>query len=99
MPAFSTTLRRNLMLLRRDNVPWFVYSGAFVAMAQGFLYSAVAVAPIMIVMPLLRSSLVFRLLLAAWLNPEHEIFGPSVIVGCAISLAGASAVAVEPTSS
>ena len=72
-----------------------MYSGVFMAMAQGFLYSAVAVAPIMVVMPLLQPSLVCRLFLAAWLNRDHEMFGPRVIVGSAIWFAGASAVAVD----
>jgi hypothetical protein len=40
--AFSATLRRHIMLLRRDNIPWFVYCGVIVAMAQGLLYSAVS---------------------------------------------------------
>jgi hypothetical protein len=49
----------------------------------------------MVVMPLLQLSLVFRLFFSAWLNPEHEIFGWRVIVGSLISLAGASAVAID----
>ena len=91
----SAVLRHNLMLLKQESVRWFVYSGVFVAVAQGFLYSAVSVAPIMLVMPLLQLSLVFRLFFSTWLNPEHEVFGPRVIVGCVISLAGASTVAVD----
>src|SRR5688500_7667494 len=54
--------RRDVMALKRENLPWFAYSGFFVAMAQGFFYAAVAVAPIMLVMPLLQMSLVFRLI-------------------------------------
>jgi len=95
MILFSAALRRNLMLLNSESAPWFICSGVFVAMAQGFLYSAVSVAPIMVVMPLLQLSLVFRLFFSAWLNPEHEIFGSRVIVGSLISLAGASAVAID----
>jgi uncharacterized membrane protein len=95
MLLFSSGLRSNLRMLKRENVRWFAYSGVFVAVAQGFLYSAVSVAPIMLVMPLLQLSLVFRLFFSAWLNPEHEIFGPRVIVGSFISLAGASAVAID----
>jgi len=91
----SAGLRRNLMLLKRESMRWFVYSGVFVAVAQGFLYSAVSVAPIMLVMPLLQLSLVFRLFFSAWLNPEHEVFGVRVIVGCIVSLAGASTVAID----
>jgi drug/metabolite transporter (DMT)-like permease len=95
MFLLSPSLRRNVMSLRRDNVSWFVYSGVFVALAQGFLYSAIAVAPIMVVVPLLQLALMFRLLFSIWFNPEHEVFGPKVIVGSAISMIGACAVAVD----
>jgi hypothetical protein len=30
-----------------------------------------------------------------WLNPEHEVFGLKVILGLAISMVGACAVAVD----
>jgi drug/metabolite transporter (DMT)-like permease len=95
MLVFWTPLRRNVMALRRDNIPWFVYSGVFVAMAQGFLYAAVAVAPIMFVMPLMQLALVFRIIFAMWLNPEHEVFGWKVIVGSAISILGACTVSID----
>ena len=69
------SLRRNVMRVSGENARWFVYSGIFVAAAHGFLYSALAVAPIMLVAPLLQLSLVFRFLFALLLNPHHEVFG------------------------
>jgi uncharacterized membrane protein len=74
---------------------WFVYSGVAVAVAQGFVYAALSVAPIMLVIPLLQLSLVFRLLLSAWVNPHYEVFGLKVVLGSIISMAGACAVAVD----
>ena len=71
------SLRRNVVGVSRENARWFVYSGIFVAAAHGFLYSALAVAPIMLVAPLLQLSLVFRFLFALLLNPHHEVFGRS----------------------
>lgn len=91
----STSLRRNVMSLRRDNVRWFLYSGVAVAVAQAFLYAALSVAPIMVVIPLLQLSLVLQLFLSTWLSPEHEVFGPKMIFGSVISLAGVCAVAVD----
>jgi drug/metabolite transporter (DMT)-like permease len=88
-------LRDNVMALKRENVRWFVSSGIFVAMAQGFFYSAVAVAPIMLVMPILQLSLVFRLVFATWLTPDHEVFGWVVISGAAICMVGSLLVAVD----
>jgi hypothetical protein len=67
----------------------------FVALAQGLFYAAVAVAPIMLVAPLLQLSLVFRLTFSKWLNPDHEVFGPLVTAGAIISIAGACLVSID----
>jgi uncharacterized membrane protein len=95
MLLLSTALRGNVASVQRDNIRWFAYSGVFVAVAQGFMYSAVAVAPIMVVIPLLQSTLIFRLFFGIWLNPEHEVFGTKVIIGSAVSIIGACAVAID----
>jgi drug/metabolite transporter (DMT)-like permease len=91
----TTSLRSNVTKVSGENARWFVYSGIFVAAAQGFLYSALAVAPIMLVVPLLQLSLVFRFLFAYLLNPHHEVFGFLVVFGSVVSIAGACAVSVD----
>jgi uncharacterized membrane protein len=73
--------------MKRDNLGWFVSSGVFVALAQVFLYAAVSVAPIMVVIPLLQLSLVFCFF-SMWLNPEHEGFGAKVVVVSDLDLGG-----------
>jgi drug/metabolite transporter (DMT)-like permease len=88
-------LRRNVVKVSSENARWFVYSGIFVAAAQGFLYCALAVAPIMLVVPLLQLSLVCRFLFAALLNPHHEVFGLLVVVGSVVSIAGACTVSID----
>ena len=93
--GFSTPLQRNVMALRRESLPWFVYSGVMLALAQGFLYSAVAVAPIMLVVPLQQSSVVFRLIFSSLLNPAHEVFGLRVIIGAILSIVGACTVSID----
>jgi drug/metabolite transporter (DMT)-like permease len=89
------SLRRNVMSVTGGNARWFVYSGIFVAAAHGFLYSALAVAPIMLVAPLLQLSLVFRFLFALMLNPHHEVFGFLVVFGTIVSIIGACAIAID----
>lgn len=89
------SLRRNVMQVSGENARWFVYSGVFVAAAHGFLYSALAVAPIMLVAPLLQLSLVFRFVFALLLNPHHELFGAVVIIGTIVSIVGACAVSIN----
>ena len=92
---FVGSLRRNVRQVSSENVRWFIYSGIFVAAAQGFLYSALAVAPIMLVAPLLQLSLVFRFFFAFLFNPHHELFGAMVIIGSVVSIAGACAVSID----
>jgi drug/metabolite transporter (DMT)-like permease len=91
----SPPLRRNASAMRRDNVRWFALSGVMVAAAQGFFFCAVAVAPVLFVMPLLQTSLAFRLLFSTWLSPDHEVFGPLILSGVAISMAGALIVSID----
>ena len=88
-------VRREIKALKPNNGRWFAYSGVAVAMAQGFFFSAVAVAPVLLVMPILQTSLVFRLLFANWINPEHEVFGFRVYAGVAISITGALLVSID----
>ena len=64
-------------------------------MAQGFFFAAIAVAPVMLVMPILQMSLVFRIIFSTWLSPDHEVFGPLVMAGVAIAIVGALSVAVD----
>jgi uncharacterized membrane protein len=92
---FIPSIRSNVTRLSGENARWFVYSGIFVAAAQGLLYSALAVTPIMLVVPLLQLSLVFRFLFAYLLNPHHEVFGFLVVFGSVVSIAGACAVSID----
>jgi uncharacterized membrane protein len=91
----SPTLRRNLRGVHPESVRWFIYSGVFVAIAQGLFYSALALAPIMLVAPLMQLSLIFRFGFANTLTPHHELFGWHVIIGSALSILGACLVSVD----
>ena len=88
-------VRREVMATKRESARWFAYSGIFVAMAQGFFFAAVAVAPVLLVMPLLQMSLVFRVALSTWLNPDHEVFGSFVLAGVATAISGALLVSIN----
>jgi drug/metabolite transporter (DMT)-like permease len=85
----SAPLRRNAAAVKLGNARWFAFSGVMVAAAQGFFFCAVSLAPVLLVMPLLQTSLAFRMLFSTWLSPQHEVFGPVVLSGVAISLSGA----------
>src|SRR5690348_17455282 len=93
--AISPAFRANVAALKRENLRWFLYSGVFVAMAQGLFYSALAVAPVMVVMPLMQLSLIFRFGFAKTMNRHHEVFGPLVTLGTALAIMGACLISID----
>lgn len=74
---------------------WFFVSGVTVCISQVSRIMAFAVAPVSVVSPIARLSLVFRIYVSRWLNPKHEVFGPGVVWGTVISLIGAVALSVS----
>jgi len=85
-------------VLSIDPVPakWFVASGVLVTISQMFLYLALTVAPVSVVMPILQLHLVFRYLLARLMNPHHEVLGGMMMLATAVSVAGAAALSIDP---
>jgi uncharacterized membrane protein len=86
---------RHALAVNRESARWFTLSGVTVCLSQMFLYMAMSIAPVTVVSPINRTSIVFRLYLSAWLNPKHEVFGGGVIAGTLISLAGAIALSLS----
>jgi uncharacterized membrane protein len=79
----------------RKSLPWFLFSGVAVCVAQMFRYAALTIAPVSVVTPIQRTSIVFRTLFSTLVNREHEILDGKMIVGMVISLLGALALAVS----
>jgi uncharacterized membrane protein len=86
---------RQAMSVNRESARWFTLSGVLVFLSQMFLYMAMSVAPVTVVSPINRLSILFRLYFSRWLNPKHEVFGGSVLVGTIVSLAGAVALSLS----
>jgi uncharacterized membrane protein len=84
--------------LDRKTTGWFVISGITVCLSQMFRYMALAIAPVSVVSPIQRLSLVFRLYFGWMINPDHEIFGGRVVVGTIVSLIGALALSASTDS-
>jgi uncharacterized membrane protein len=74
---------------------WFLLSALFVALSQFFRYLALAVAPVAVVVPIQRLSIVFRLLFNALINHEHEVFDGWVIASIFLAVFGAVALAMD----
>mgnify|MGYP006274327947 FL=1 len=76
--------------IERGAAGWFVVSGLFVFVSQMFRYAALALAPVSVVAPIQRLSVVFRVLFSWLINRDHEVFGVWVLSGIALSLLGAA---------
>jgi drug/metabolite transporter (DMT)-like permease len=74
---------------------WFTASGVFVFLSQLFRYMALAVAPVSVVQPVQRTSVVFRVIFAWALNRDHEVLTVPVLIGIGISLIGVLALTVS----
>jgi uncharacterized membrane protein len=80
---------RHALAVEREPAKWFTLSGILVAISQLFLYMAMSIAPVTVVSPINRLSILFRLYFSRLLNPQHEVFGGKVVLGTIVSLAGA----------
>ena len=86
---------RHVWSTDREAVKWFTFSGFLVFFSQMFLYMAMSIAPVTVVSPINRLSILFRLFFSRLLNPQHEVFGGSVVLATVVSLAGAVALSLS----
>ena len=82
------TVRRNLRAADMNTGRWFVVSALSVVTAQMFRYLALSVAPVTIVVPIMRASSVLVLPVSYLINRRLESFEPRVIIGVLFSIAG-----------
>ena len=81
--------------MRRENLPWFLASAVLVAISQAFVYTSLAVAPLMVVTPILQLSLVFRLFLSQIINRDHEVMNAAVLIGAFAAVLGSILVSLD----
>ncbi len=86
---------RHALAIKSEPAKWFTFSGVMVCFSQMFLYMAMAIAPVTVVSPISRLSILFRLYFSQLLNPDHEVFGGKVVLGTVVSLLGALALTLS----
>ncbi len=94
LPGQWASFRR----LDRKTGIWFVISGVTVSLSQMFRYMALAIAPVTVVSPIQRLSIIFRIYFGWIINPKHEVFGGRVVAGTIVSLIGAVALSASTDS-
>jgi drug/metabolite transporter (DMT)-like permease len=85
----------NIKSMKRENLPWFLSSAVLVAVSQAFVYASLAVAPLMVVTPILQLSLVFRLFLSQLVNRDHEVMNSAVLIGAFTAVLGSILVSLD----
>jgi drug/metabolite transporter (DMT)-like permease len=75
--------------MNRDAKIWFTVSSVNSFVANGFRFSALALAPVSVVIPLMRTAVVFQLGFNYLINRQIESFEPKVLGGIFVSLVGA----------
>jgi uncharacterized membrane protein len=85
--AFAGSLR-HARFIPADTAKWFGLAGLFVGISQMLRYMALSVAPVSVVAPIQRLSLLFRFLFSWIMNREHEVFSGRIFLGTALSLLG-----------
>lgn len=79
----------------RASAVWFLLSSALVAFSQLFRYLALAVAPVSVVMPIQRLSVVFRILFNGVINREHEVLDAWVVAAILVAVLGAALLGLD----
>lgn len=74
---------------------FFVAAGFLVALSQMLLYAALALAPISVVVPLQRLSVMFRVIFSSIFNRQSEIFDRMLFIALAMSTFGAVAISID----
>ena len=85
----------DIKAMKRENLPWFLSSAVLVAISQAFVYASLAVAPLMVVTPILQLSLVFRLFLSQLINRDHEVMNTAVLIGAFTAVLGSILVSLD----
>lgn len=86
---------RHVRSIDREATKWFAISAVAVSSAQMLRYMALALAPVSVVAPIQRLSLVFRIYFGRLINPQHEVFGGRMTAATVVSLIGALALSVS----
>lgn len=81
--------RGELRTLDRSGTTWFALASLTVFSAQFFRYLALGVAPVTLVVPLSQTRPLFTVIFSLLFNRHLESFAPPVLIGIAMSIAGA----------
>ncbi len=86
---------RHSMAVSGEAAKWFTWAGFSVGAAHMLRFMALAIAPVSVVAPIQRLSIIMRVMFGWLLNREHEIFSKRMYAATAISLVGALFLSID----
>lgn len=87
--------RRDLASMTAQNLRWFSGTSIMTAVSQMLLYLAMAIAPVIVVQPLLRFQTLASTIAGWYLNRQHESFDRGVLWAIGVSMIGAVLLALD----
>ncbi len=87
--------RRYMATIDRNTRRWFYLSAFLVALSQVFRYLALAIAPVSVVVPIQRLTVIFRIIFNGILNRDHEVIDLWIVVTILLSLIGVVALTMD----
>ena len=91
----NAATRRDILALRFPAAKWYTVAGIVLCLSQMVRYMALSIAPVTVVAPIQRLSVIFRVLFGWFINRDHEVFGLGVLGGMLVSLIGALALTLD----
>lgn len=87
--------RRELLSMDRPTLRWFTGTSILTGVSQMLMYIAMAIAPVIVVQPLMRFQLVTGTIAGWYMNRSHEAFDPGVLWAIGVSMIGAVLLALD----
>lgn len=85
----------HIAAMDRRNAAWFAVAGFFVFLSQMLRYLALVFAPVTVVTPIQRLTVLFRMYFGWLVNREYEVFESKVILATVLSMIGAIALSIS----
>lgn len=79
----------HVRMLDARSARWFMAGGFTIFTSHMFRYLALSIAPVTVVQPIQRLSLIFRFLFSWLMNRDHEVFSAKALLSTALALTGA----------
>ena len=87
--------RRDLASINAKTLRWFSGTSIMTTVSQMLLYFAMAIAPVIVVQPLLRFQTIASTIAGWYLNRQHESFDRGVLWAIGVSMIGAVLLALD----